>query len=63
MSTLDFPSSPTVDQEYQSWKWDGAKWVLIPPCPETLWKKAADTELTIPPVPTVTVSTDVNENP
>jgi len=34
MATLDFPSSPTLNQEYsingRTWKWNGTSWVVVP---------------------------------
>ena len=29
MAALDFPSSPTLNQVFQSWQWDGTKWVAV----------------------------------
>lgn len=27
--TIGFPANPAVDQEYQSWVWDGEKWTSV----------------------------------
>jgi|SoimicMinimDraft_3_1059731.scaffolds.fasta_scaffold314180_2 hypothetical protein len=31
MAALDFPNSPTLNQVYQNYIWDGEKWLLVAP--------------------------------